>query len=174
MQKKALEKPEGYEFEAQLPEIVGYVPEDERPYFDNLPAEALVASHNSWKCLPKELRGLERIIKDDYDQFNLSGHGSFMHIELERKTTSPGFFARPPGYHTDGVLNRLNINSLRYIVANRCTTIFYGGIARYESDKLGMIAIDPASLDQSKPCISAPFYGIVRLSGATIHASPKF
>lgn len=165
--------PNGYEFTAQLPEVVGFVPENEREFFDTVPEKFLGTSKNREHPWPQGLIGLHNLAARDHAKLGFA-NSELASFEIERKITPAGLMARGPNrFHPDKVKNPLDI---MYMVANLYPTFCYHGPARLMMNPFSPeeIVVDPDSLDDSIALVSAPRYAVVRYTGAMIHIPQIF
>ncbi len=183
----ALESPRGFDYEAHLPEIIGWVPDAEQkkisswsrtydcswsPGYPN-PLEA-----NARMCKNSIPQTLELIMADI--EIASGGLAKFNQFEVEKKYTPRGERPRPglnlgTGLHVDQIVRFTN-DSVKpiYIICDTDPTRFYQGPARLWSPDAELM-LDLAALDTDPArVVSAPAFAIIRLSGATVHASPTF
>jgi hypothetical protein len=166
-------RPGTYEFDAQLPELVGYVPEDERSFFDELPftvidnikeVKQIPIGTFSWVNWPTEYAGIKQIIQEDLARLDIDNNDYHDHllVDMDKNT-------RFVPKHIDGGLNTPNqAASVFYLFSNRNSTIFYKGHGTFFWG-LGLNLRDGQFSEENG--IQAPDYGIVRCTHATIHAS---
>jgi hypothetical protein len=162
---------EGYEFEAGLPDVIGYIPPNERDYFDNLPstndAIEILRGENLNEILAN-MPGLHNLILEDLEKI---GKFEIFNLEYEKKFRQKG--GSPRGsirWHFDDI--RQGEYLPRYVMSNNEPTQFYNGPANVGAIGDRLILLD--TISEKAPYISVPKYSIARLAPLTIHRTPKF
>jgi hypothetical protein len=162
---------DGYEFEAVLPDVIGYIPLTERDYFDNLPStnDAIeILWGEKLNEFLANMPGVSNLIQEDLEKI---GNFEISNLEFEKKFRQKG--SSPRGsirWHFDDV--RQGEYLPRYVMSNNEPTQFYAGHASIGAigDKLMFLE----TISEKAPYISAPRYSIARLAPLTIHRTPKF
>lgn len=178
------------EYMAQLPQVVGYVPENERSAFCDLNIEEnstpgfMIGTFHMRDESPQRdylenaLPGTLQIIRDDIALIS-SGEreldGIDIYLDLAARSVD---WPQPPELklHNDiAIRSERQADEVFYVVVNVDTTEFYEGPARLfisaEQREKDMVALDTESLDERAlhKLVKAPRFAIVRLSYATIH-----
>lgn len=196
---EALNHPEGYEFEARLPEIVGYLNEADIAEIDRLPQgmksfRRLFDNYSdddrefSLVALRERFPHMLAIIDGD---MSLVTDGKFVlnEAEVEKAYTEAG---KRPRIASDGEedvhVDRLRgtkegVSQPTYLISDFEPTRFYSGPATLyknidsrDPDRVMPLRLRQDGLDQLqvRNMVAAPPYAIVRASGATVHESPVF
>jgi hypothetical protein len=176
----------------QLPEIVGFIPEEERDFFDHMSLSQGQLQHNfcpedEWgetgerravfgDHWPAELEGTRSLITSDLVRLGFDPEKFGYSIELDQKYIEAENASRNPEVHADGTLSRkeFSIYDLIYFYSNCHATLFYHGLATFRDiEAEGGIRLDSDSIDiSSSPLVQPPDYAIVRGTHITGHASP--
>ncbi len=189
---EALSGGEKFEYMSPLPVIIGYIPQNERQYFDTVPDA--VKTHTSYgmrstraielttnKPRTQQLAGVIGILDRDISDIGANGvEGDWLDIEVTK--VGPGQSPRNPAIHWDVGLSAAHFGRFSYTATNRLGTKFYDGPVtlipdadprwggQYAQD---FGAIDLESLDKNREFISAPPYAILRMPSLSVHCSPK-
>ena len=178
----ALEHPRGFEYEAQLPDIVGYMSPEEAAVIDSWgDVDASYSDDEGSDRLDdirKQLPGLMQTIEKDLDLIT-AGQGRFTFVEWEKYFTEAGKIGKGNGeFHVDEMVNKEeDVLTTHYFFANKEPTLYYRGPAKlFRLKSNGALKLDTDSLDHYKPgaVVAAPPYAIVRANGTTVHGSPSF
>lgn len=184
----ALNQPRGFSYDAQLPEIVGYVPEAEREAMTTILAskgmDKIVAHRtmdaDDFAAVEDAMPKTVAIIESDIELIS-AGLRHLEALEIRRPFIPAG--TQPKG--ANGGLDGLHVDLMvhepddcdisTHLVGDLETTLLYEGPAAlwYKDNRL---RLDPfkANLERATRLVPAPFYAIVRLSGATVHVPPVF
>jgi hypothetical protein len=177
-------RPGIYEFEAQLPEVVGYVPEDEREAFDELlctvrginPYSGEInekrigpksLGNMSWDKWPAEFIGIKKVILEDIIRLGLDYSNYYEHCLVDMDQD----FRYVPQHVDGGVNTPEDATGIFYLFsgANRKPTLFFEGNAPvFWGFGINLVTGNPLPAESA---VSAPNYGIVRCTYATVHAS---
>ena len=173
----ALLYPQGYVFEARLPQVIGSLTPEEREVFVNIKSgddQPLEFRED----VPKELVALfpdsgEKILSDA--ALVSRGLALLRYIEIESKHTDKGSSPRGSSFHTDDFVSTVQQTLLpTYLISSSNTTEFYSGPVRFvEGGNHLYIQEDSLTVTSDNVTHAKPF-DIVRLSCATVHRSPKF
>jgi hypothetical protein len=168
---KGRETLEGYEFDAGLPDVIGYIPPNERDYFDNLPSTNDTIRYFTGENLSgilSNIPGVHNLILEDLEKI---GKFEIFNLEYEKKFRQKGGSPRGSNrWHFDGF--RQGEYSPRYVMSNNEPTQFYTGPANVGAIGDSLMFLD--TISEKAPYISAPKYSIARLAPLTIHRTPKF
>lgn len=194
---KAFASPEGYEFEAQLPEIIGYVPFEEIQklrtsihksftFFENGELEPHSLNYDSLldTCMPETMRAIRQDISLLTD-----GEGSIQDADIYKQQAAIGepFNVDGAVLHVDAMVSP-NHKGVRpgYFFSDTQPTGFYTGMAKLFTEKpqfngnitLGALAASPVidlrtNQQLQSRLVQAPPLAIVRYTGATVHYSPR-
>jgi hypothetical protein len=196
----ALEQGEGYEYDAQLPEIIGYLSPEEAALLAELPDglevsisddEGTYGIEDIEHLLPAPLsegnKGLvvarylfpDLLGKIESDVAITTGEqGRIKFVELEKKRTMAGEVAKGSGHlHVDDMVGRKeDVLNTHYLIANGQPTLFYEGKAKLFKMRNGRLFLDTDSLETDGSALVAPppALAIVRTNGTTVHGSPRF
>lgn len=198
--RNALARPEGYRYEVQLPEIIGYVATQEAAQLSLLPEGVELSisddegvygaeyiEHLLHEQDVQQLQGLQiarhlfsdLLTKIEEDiALTMGEKGSLKFVELEKKITEAGEVAKGNGHmHVDDMVgSEDDLTNTHYLIADTNPTLFYEGKAKLFRLKNGRLRLDTDSLDTSDTAIiiPAPPLAIVRTNGTTVHGSPRF
>ena len=177
---EALKSPDDYWFEARLPEIVGFMPEQEATALS-----ALVSEGKAYTNFAKNRGGfqdeLETLIPDTLTAIRADialvsgGDLQLGDFEVRKQAMEPGqpiFGDGEP--HTDGpVRTDEDAATTEYLICDKVPTLYYKGPARFTRWSR-MLDLDVNSLEvlSEENTVAAPALAIVRMSLATVHASP--
>lgn len=151
------------EFEAQLSEIVGYVPEAEREFFETQ-AKGRIGSFTSWLKRPEELSGTWGKIIEDLERI---GQPELAESGATLQVVAPV----PGGDHVDSITSPDQANGVFYLVSNRHGTVSKKGNGElYFDHRTGVTGLNKFEPEIEIP---APDFAIVRMTYANVHsASP--
>jgi hypothetical protein len=180
----AFQNPEGYIYDAQLPETIGYMPQaeiesieawngietgDEPTYFS---ADENTATPIS--LIDTVMPITIEMIRTDIDLVT-DNRAYLRHFEVEKKRTAAGNAPRNGDIHTDSAVKYSeDVYKPTYIICNNNPTLFYTGSAKLEMGFRLRLVSDSLDGTAVHNMVAAPPYSIVRLSYATVHASPVF
>ena len=153
-------------FEAQMPELVGTVPEDERPFFDNPPVDYCYSGFN-WDKAPEELSETVDQITQDLEtigrrvvDFTVSRAEFMLEDQNQKKHIDPGV-----------VLNE-QASDIIYLIANRNHVLAHRGAGYLQwVDGLRLRGVSLGPDFTSTETAKVPDYGILRCTRATVHES---
>lgn len=157
---------EDLEFDAVLPQVIGFVPIHEREFFQKFLLKgglnAGYLTQEDVQSMSEEMPGVLELIRND---MALVGNptASSASIFLERNFTKAG--AAPRGttaWHIDP--------GLAYLLSSNNGTEFYSGRVRTFAGAY----IDLESIDPKSSPVAAPDFAIVRQGSLTVHRSPIF
>lgn len=181
----ALRHPEGYGYEAQLPAVIGYMPQDEAVAFGVITPRtvedtanfALFAMNASEVARMREhLPRTFMAIEADMAAVT-AGRAEFSEVELKRQYIKQSETAQPYGLHLD-----LGVTAEHpeyadlpiYMLSNTEPSVFYTGPATLYMPDARNLRLRPGSLSPDGNLVQAPAGAIVRMSFATVHTSPVF
>lgn len=153
-------------FEAQMPELVGIVPVEERRFFDNPPVDYCYSGFN-WDKAPEELSETVDQITQDLEtigrrvvDFTVS-RAEFMLEDQNQKK------------HIDtGVISEEQASDIIYLVANRNHVLVHRGAGYMQwVDGLRLRGVSLGADFKRTETASVPDYGILRCTRATVHES---
>ncbi len=171
--RQGLQNPEGIDFEAQLPEIVGHMSEEEAARLNGI-AEA---GRLSVDRLRENLPGLTAIVTEDLQQLSEKG-GTIEIAQLRHLSVQEGDDLLANTIHIDGFSRENMPSGVTYLVADFEPTVFYQGAARLTTPKEGKIDVCRIEVpdgydDEARQTMSAaPPLAVVRASAVTVHSSP--
>lgn len=182
---EALKYPDGYNYEARLPDIIGYVPLEEQEQFSTFTPHH-IDNPSNFVCLhmdDEEIAYLATSLPKTvhtlvHDTHKITeGKAILSELELRRQFVRRGHDPHFYGLHLDvGVttdqpdMAKLPI----YLISDMEPTLFYTGPAMlYMPDKRS-VRLNTASLNPDQNLTQAPPFAIMRLSYATIHTAPIF
>lgn len=181
----ALHHPEGFYYEARLPDIIGYVPDSERRNFSSVLPRA-VGDPCNFVCLGMKREEVARLysylpetlrILEDDTRALTGGRAALSEFELRRQFVKAGSDPNFYGLHLDiGVsADKPEVAELPiYVVSDTEPTWLYAGPAMLHMPDLRSVRLHPGSIDTSIQLVQLPPFAIARLSYATIHTSPIF
>ena len=179
---EALKHPQGYKYQAQLPDIIGYLNPQEAKIVDNWGVidNSYSDEEGSDKLdvIRQILPNMMETIEDDVYTIT-SGRGYIRFVEWEKYHTAKGEIAKGNGeLHVDNMIRKQeDVLTTHYLLADLEPTIIYSGTAKlFQLRGRGELRVDTDSLETNRPfaTVAIPPYAIVRTNGTTVHASPRF
>lgn len=161
-------------YNAELPQIIGYVPLQEREFFSQFTPKIgslysgimIGPGDEDFQLLIENMPRVYELITDDISGLNIEGL-KLDTVVIDRRFTNVGKTPRPiKTWHIDP--------DLAYLISDQKPTEFYQGPAQLMSTSSGGLTLDTQSLIPDIIPIEAPSFAIVRQGPLTIHRSPIF
>ncbi|GEM_PF-5253626 len=182
--REAFTKDGPYEFEANLPGIVGYIAPEDQEKFSTVPppfelnfdgqAEFSLRDPNFKKWFLESMPSVNREIQKDLEKFG--NEFELDRLVFERKITEAGSTPMPASHPHIDVITAEDLSHpfIQYIVSDKYSTESSAGPAIVEKNVSGDLQLRVSSFRPETKGIPATNFSIVRFSPLTIHNSPFF